>query len=252
MYIHGSIQNVPVVFTADTGASKTIVSSRVYDKISSKEKPSLRNSSCLRGASGKPIKEYGKAKFKLKLGEYEVQKEAIIADIEDEALLGFDVLGGSDNGPADILLSRNVIKLDEVEIPCFQIGRSNYTRKVIAAVDTTIPSQSEALLNVYVDRVEEDDYDTEANYLVEPSEKFRENYDLVMASTLLDINRGPVGQVRILNPYSTNITVRQDAEVACAERIERVISVIAEEESLDRKNLSSVRKNLPEYHRKKH
>ncbi len=69
----------PVVFTADTGASRTIISSRVYDRLLDGERPELRRSSCLRGAGGSPIKERGKASFKLTLGPLEIINEAIVA-----------------------------------------------------------------------------------------------------------------------------------------------------------------------------
>ena len=53
-----------------------------------------------------PIKEIGKGLFELRLGEVLVQREAIIAEIDDE------VLAKGAAGPADILLSRRVILLD--------------------------------------------------------------------------------------------------------------------------------------------
>jgi hypothetical protein len=40
--------------------------------------------------------------------------EAVVADIEDEALFGYDVLEGGSQG-ADILLSQNKIILDGIE-----------------------------------------------------------------------------------------------------------------------------------------
>jgi hypothetical protein len=37
--IKGSVENVPIVFTANTGASKSVISFRVYNKISKDKKP---------------------------------------------------------------------------------------------------------------------------------------------------------------------------------------------------------------------
>ena len=231
VYIHGSVQGTPVVYTTDTGASRTIISQRVYNRISKSRRPVLERSNSLRGASGRPIEEFGKAELTLRMGPYEVTKEVIVADIEDEVLLGFDVLGGNEKGPADILLSKNVIVFDCIEVPCFQVGKFERSRKVVAAETTTIPAHSEGLVQVYVERDEFDDYDMESSYLVEPVEKFKENYELVMASTLVNINKSPTCQVRVMNPYHSDRTVRQDAEIARAEKIEGVISVIANEES---------------------
>lgn len=81
-----------LLFTADTGASKTLLSKRIYDKIPWKQRPSLSKSVHLVGASGKPLKEYGKAKFNLKLGDLCLLADAVVADIEDDGLLGIDIL----------------------------------------------------------------------------------------------------------------------------------------------------------------
>jgi hypothetical protein len=156
--------------------------------------------------------------------------EAIVADIEDEALLGFDVLHGSEKSPADILLSQNKIVLDGVEIPCFQVGIPKRVRRVVVADDVQIPGLSEALVDVYVERCEYDDSDNDPSFLLEPTASFRERYQLMMALTLVDINKAPTCKVRILNPLDTEVLLKQDAEIAYAEKVERIVSVVAEEE----------------------
>ncbi len=50
-------------------------------------------------------------------------------------------------------MSRNVIVLDGQEVPCVQKRRPLETRKVIVADDVKIPGNSEALVDVYVERV---------------------------------------------------------------------------------------------------
>ncbi len=243
LFIEGLVQQEPVVFTADTGASRTIISSRVYDRMVGGDRPELQRSSCLRGADGSPIKERGKATFKLTLGPIEIVSEAIVAEIEDEALLGYDVLSGGSKGPADILLSRNVIVLNGHEVPCLRKGRPLRTRKVIVADDVKIPGNSEALIDVYIERVEYDDADIGADYLVEPLDGFQEKYQLVMASTLVDINSAATCQIRVMNPFPDEMDLRQDAEIARAEKIERIVTVISSEENRDEAdNFSSIRR----------
>lgn len=63
------------------------------------------------GAGGTPIEGSGKAKFELKLGQLDVIIEATVASIEDDALLGYDILNGEKLGPADILLSQKKVRL---------------------------------------------------------------------------------------------------------------------------------------------
>ena len=242
LYVKGSVEGVPVTFTADTGASRTVLSKRVYAKIEECLRPQLNKSGCLKGAGGMPIQEWGKAEFAFKLGPLEVIQEAIVAEIEDDVLLGFDILMGSHLGPADILLGKHQIILGGHKIPCIQIGRGQNTRKVLIAEDFCIPGNSEALVDVYVERLETDDEDPTADFIVEPNENFKSAYRLMMASTLVNINRTTTCKVRMMNPFFAETVLKQNANVGHAEKIDRVVSIIQDEEyEGEAKNISSVR-----------
>ena len=67
VYIRGTVQGYPLLFTTDTGASKTIISTRVYDSMQPGDRPTLEKTSKLVGASGVSIKERGKGTFAIKL-----------------------------------------------------------------------------------------------------------------------------------------------------------------------------------------
>ena len=230
VYIKGLVEDVPIIFTADTGASRTVISTKVYNKIAVEKQPKLESSSCLVGAGGLPIQECGKGHFVIRLGMHSRSIEAVVADIEDEALLGYDVLEGGSQG-ADILLSQNKIILDGIEIPCFQVGRSHTIKRVVMADDAQIPGRTEALVDVYVERNEGDDHDQNGKYIIEPTEQFVGRYHILMASVLVDINASTTCKVRVLNPFSHTVTLRQDAEVGRAEKIELVLNTIAEREN---------------------
>ncbi|XP_053401636.1 uncharacterized protein LOC123522917 [Mercenaria mercenaria] len=204
VYVKGKVEGVELLFTADTGAARSVLSSRIYRKIEESQRPKLAKCGSLRGANGSPIAELGKAEFSITVGSYEMVHEVVVADIEDDALLGFNILRGSEKGPADLLLSKGMIVLDGVEIPCLQVGRA------------------EALVDVYVEREKVDDFDKYAEYLVEPSENFRQRYQLVMASSLVDINKGPTCKVRELNPFPTEVRLHQNAHIGGAEQIEKI------------------------------
>ena len=59
------VQGHPTLFTAETGASKTIISKRMYEAMDRADRPALTKSSRLLGPSGAVIMELGKAKFSL-------------------------------------------------------------------------------------------------------------------------------------------------------------------------------------------
>ena len=241
VYIKGSINGERVTFTMDTGASHTIISKRVFNRIPDDLRPKLVKTSSLIGAGGAPINELGKAEFELILGPLELQKDVIVADIEDDALLGFDILGRGNVGPADILLSRNEIVLNGVSIPVFQVGRTEKSRQVTLADDVSVPGQAEAIVDVYIERFEGDD-DEESDYVVEPADAFCDRYPLKLASTLININQSPTCKVRVMNPFPAEVKLRQNAIIGRAEKIERIISVIKDAEHEEVDDLNSVRR----------
>ncbi|MEW8545559.1 MAG: reverse transcriptase domain-containing protein [Candidatus Thiodiazotropha sp.] len=230
IYIRGSVGGYPVLFTADTGASKTVLSKRVYDAMKSEDKPSLSKSSKLIGAGGAIISEVGKGSFKLQLGPVQLQTDAIVAEIEDDGLLGIDVLQNRDDGPADILMSKGVLRVAGKEVPIIQVGMQNRVRRVTAADHYVIPAQSEAVIDVYVERQEYDDFSSETDYIIEPTTHFKETYPLQMASTLVDINNACSCKVRVLNPFPTAMSIKQDAVLGLAEPIEGRPAVLAKQE----------------------
>ncbi|KAH3830050.1 hypothetical protein DPMN_103287 [Dreissena polymorpha] len=111
VFIREWIRETPVTFTADTGAARTIVSSRVYDQLSTKGKPVLNGSVKLRGAGGSPLREMGMGEFDMVLGPVKVTCQAVVADIDDEVLLWLDLLAGAKGRQADVFLIKSIIKL---------------------------------------------------------------------------------------------------------------------------------------------
>ena len=105
------------------------------------------------------------------------QSEAVI-DVYNERreyeLLGVDVLQNRQDGPTDLFMSRGMLKMGDKEVPIIQVGITNRTRKVTAADHSIIPAQSEAVIDVYNERREYDDFSSESEYIVEPTEHFQE------------------------------------------------------------------------------
>ena len=215
----------------------------MYDSMQSRDRPALEKTSRLVGASGVSIKERGKGIFAIKLGPAELEVEAIVADIDDDGLLGVDILQNGKNGPSDLLLSRGVLLIDKKEVPIIQVGVQTCVRKVTAADHFVIPAQSECIIDVYLERHEHDDFSSERDFIIEPNEHFQAEYPLQMASTLVDINEACTGKVRVLNPFPTAISIKQDAVIGKAEAIEGEPAVLAkEEDSSEVANRATVRR----------
>ena len=237
------VQGYPILFTADTGASKTIISKRMYEAMDIADRPALTKSSRLLGPSGAVIMELGKAKFSLTLGQIDTEVEAVVAEIDDDGLLGIDVLQNGDGGPADLLLSKGVLVVQDKEVPIIQVGLKNRLRRVTAADHFVIPPQSESVIDVYVERDESDDFSSENTCLIQATEQFQASYPLKMAATLVDVNKGCTCKVRLLNPFPTAVSINQDTTVGKAEPIDGTPHVIfRQEDEKEESNFHKVRR----------
>lgn len=101
-------------------------------------------------------------------------------------------------------------------------------RKMTVADNFCIPAKTEAVVDIYVERTEDDDSDREADFLVEPTDHLNKAYQLIMGSTIVNINQSATCKVRILNPSLVDTGLRQDAQTGQAEKIIGIVSVIQE------------------------
>ena len=108
----------------------------------------------LLSVTGDTLRERGRGTFNIQLGSLELVQHIIVANIEDDCLLGLDVLMKSDLGPADIKLSENKVLLNG--IPCTKISTDKVVRTLRAIDDVIIPAQSERIVDVMIDFPESD------------------------------------------------------------------------------------------------
>ena len=127
-------------------------------------------------------------------------------------LLCMDILKGMDGKPADIILSQNKIVLNGQEINC-QHYPQICNRRVRAAENNQIQGHTEQI----IDRYESDDCLLTSDFIVEPSQSFKENLPLVMASCLVDINYAQTVNVRIMNFFPTNANIKAETIINTAE-----------------------------------
>ena len=151
------MQGYPVLFTADTGASKTVISKRVYVSMRLDEKQPLSKACKLIGADGTNINELGNGEFTIQLRTLSMQVEAVVAEIDDHALLGIDVLQNSCHGPVDFIISKGVLVVAKQEKPIIQVGHNTPVRSVNAADDSEIPEEGEDVTYVLKQKQEDEE-----------------------------------------------------------------------------------------------
>ncbi|XP_062602935.1 uncharacterized protein LOC134264683 [Saccostrea cucullata] len=222
-----------VHFTTDTGASTSILSHRVYKKLKDDKKPLLIGNSQLRGAGGANIPVYGYGSFEIQIGEVRIEKQLLIAEIEDDALLGMDILMDKES-KAEIHLDRKIIKFYGHEIPC--ISNDDESKLTLRSADQyTIPPMSEMLIQAFVERNSEED--KEKMYLFESSPEFTAKSSLLVAPAAIDIVRKVTVPLRIMNPLEETKTLYQDTVLGTAEvclEVSRLGLQVAEENNVRR------------------
>ena len=119
-----------------------------------------------------------------------------------------------------------------MSIPCIQVGLAETVRKVTAAEDFVVPGNSEMLVDVFIERDLSGDSRKDCYVLIEPNEHFEDNYPLVMASSIADVKHNVTHKVRLINPFSQEFSVKQDAVIGSAEHFhnEENIQVVRTEE----------------------
>ena len=206
-YLEADIEGANVLFTIDTGATRTVISERVYNSIPEGQRPKLNKCAGLIDASGQPLSQKGSAVFTITLASgVKFKSEIMVANIEDEGLFGHDLLN---QGGPEILYTEGAIRFMGVSIPCKQINKSSPIGKVRAADNFTIPGHNEIIIHAFVDRSEEDDLHERA-VILEPNSDFQDKYGQFMASSLSDFNSKATHKVRILNPFAHSIKINQD------------------------------------------
>ena len=236
LYVDVKLEGVDMSFTVDTGATRTIISQEIFNRIPSEKRTQLVSKEVLRpmvGANGSRINTYGRYEVEIEIGSLKLQKDVVVAEIQDEGLMGMDIL---DNGSGDnrIHLNPPAIEIDGVKCPCRKYGPQGI-RRVRAADHFLIPAYTEQILPVYVDRLESDDERVEVNVVIEPTPSFTERYSLDVGRTLVNLNIGPTVFMRLVNATRQDVSVHQDTVMGVAEDVENsdIIMVDTKESSSD-------------------
>ncbi|CAG2248643.1 unnamed protein product [Mytilus edulis] len=115
MFVELNIQDVPAKFVVDTGATLTLVSSRVYDLMSDLCRPHLsETSSQIKSVSDKYLSHRGKGSFKIDFGKEKFILEAVVTDLQVDGILGLDFMK---KNKCLIDVSATVLHIDNVKVP---------------------------------------------------------------------------------------------------------------------------------------
>ena len=212
MYVQGCVGSVEVTFLVDTGANITIIKPDVYFKIPEQERPPLESRTIkMVTADGNPLSFKGQGWFKITIDNNdgaEVEHKVWVADIELDGILGYDFLCKYD---CQLECGKRLMKFQGT--PVSSVDKPTSCR-VIAETSVCIPPGSEVVIPGKIAEEKE-----MGAAIVEPTDTFLRNHDMIVAKVLVDTREARV-PVRVLNLRDEYVKIHQGTNVAVCEPVE--------------------------------
>ncbi len=220
-YLSISVQDCPTTFLVDTGASVSIIKTNVFRKLSPEDQPELYPADAsMETADGTPIPCLGKGMFKIIVNGIELEHELWVADINLDAILGFDFL---DKYKCNLDFDKNELQIFEFPgNPYVEENESDEDTFPVALCSTTdVPPESEVLLKGRFVKKSGISMDG----ILEPSFSFLSSCNLVLAKTLVNSEQDNV-IIRVINVTSDTVRVYEGTIVANLHRVEEMLPFV--------------------------
>ena len=143
LYVNVIIQGEKTKVLVDTGATVTLVSTRLYNKLSETVRPNLHTvKQTIMSANGTPLSVRGKSEFNFTIDKKTYHNDAVVTDIKVDGILGLDFLKANN---CTIDMSKEVLNINGKDIRMSIEGSLGCFR--VTAVETvSIPPRSEVII----------------------------------------------------------------------------------------------------------
>ena len=209
----GKVFDKAINFLVDTGSAITLVSDSVFQQLDCTdiELSDVPFEVCL--ADGQTLGVKGQTTMDITLGPLKVEHMVIIADIQQQAILGMDFMTTQE---CKLDLPQLVMKIQGKEVNMWNEDQSNpQCCRVSLAQDETVCAYTEKIL---LGRVARKGNEAPFN-LIEGTNLLKERTGLMVARSLSDIRSGSV-LVRVCNPGSTDVNLYKGTTLAIGEPVE--------------------------------
>ena len=88
--------------------------------------------------------------------------------------------------------------------------------------------------------IEQGKLGSKENFITEPNQELAAKYGIVMASSLVNINKHVTQKVRLMNPFPTEVTLRQDTVIGTAEVVRDCSVFDTQEDEQEAGNFHSI------------
>ncbi len=171
IYVDGTIQQQPLSFLVDTGASVTVIKTSVYQRCPPDSRPVLEEPPAkMVNADGSPIPCLGKGVFNLSVEGSEILHDVWVADINVDGILGFDFLS---QHQCLLDISRGVLAFRELPSSPYdddddEENGERHIGTVTAKHDYEVPPESEMLISGCL-KSQPDSYTKYSEGILEPT-----------------------------------------------------------------------------------
>ena len=207
--VTGKMENTPVSFIVDTGATDTIVSERVFDSIPSEVRPDLYPvKDTGEQADGSPLAIIGWTTLKISIGPVAVSMPVTVAKIKNDVLLGMDFLSSTN---CVIDATNRQLKFGEQIIQGYTEESRIFCARVTISGRYTIPPGHEMVIPGKISKLPE----IQGFGILEAGDSKLKDSGGIVARTVVDLdqvnpNRIPI---RVFNPTMNKLTVTKKTTV---------------------------------------
>jgi len=180
-----------------------------------------------------------KSRLDLQIGNKTYSKDYLITDIDDDILLGMDILQPTGGGEADIMLSEGILRLGDNLVPIS--GYEPRARQVRIKHTVEIDPFSEHIVEVAISNKTGTTVMIEGhknNYMADDEET---QSIFAVSKTLVDDSHKKI-YVRILNPCNTSCIISQGTIIASAYEVEVIETLLDEENPNERDNFDHIKR----------
>ena len=148
LYLPGFLGGFRVMWLIDTGVARSVLSFKVYNSLPASVKFSLSSeNSAIALANGQQAKTYGVGHVVMRLGNSEFQMHVIVAEIEDEGILGMDFLSQVDSR---IDIATNQLSINGEVLDCSDFKNQPLSPRCMVRRSTMIEPNTEVIVPVLV------------------------------------------------------------------------------------------------------
>ena len=189
LFVEAKINGLIVSCLVDTGATMSLISTRVWDKFEKQEICSFNQT--IVSASGTPLDVLGRAEVRIEINGSKFPFPAIIADVETDIILGLDFMKAN-KVVTDI--ANNSMSINGKTCPLQAAGKIGCYRVVVSEKVCLKPRSETVVLGKVSDNSLLKD---KGMFLVEPSDKMLKSGESLVARAL--VTAGNTVPVRIMN-----------------------------------------------------